>query len=176
MAYKSIYKLSKPEKYIGDPSAIVARSSWERATFFWLEKNDDVISWSSEEIVINYLSQVDKKIHRYYPDLFIEYSDGRKVIVEIKPAAQTIPPKQTPNRKRYVNESITYLKNKSKWDAAISFCEKNGIIFEIWDEHHLKALGVRFVHNGVSTPQRKKRIRRRKSTRQKKKKVVTLTE
>ena len=143
MSYKSRYKLKNPDKYIGDPEKIIARSSWERAAFSWCERNENVIKWSSEELIIVYLSQVDKRVHRYFPDLFIEYGDGRKVVIEIKPASQTIQPKK--KGKRYLRESLTYIKNVSKWQAAKEFCRKNDLDFEIWTEHTLKSLGIRIV-------------------------------
>ena len=101
--YKGKYRIKKPEKYAGDFTNVTYRSLWERQAFRWCEERDDVISWSSEETVILYRCKTDNKIHRYFIDLKIKFSNGRIVLVEIKPASQTKPPKKpTRQTKRYV--------------------------------------------------------------------------
>ena len=165
MAYKGKYKIKNPDKYIGDADAVVYRSSWERAAFVWCEQNDTIVAWSSEEIIIRYLSKVDNKIHRYYPDLFIEFSNGNKILVEIKPKKQTEPPVRSETGKgknKYIGEAITYVKNVSKWEAADEFCKKNGMIFEIWDEHKLKALGMKIIGRTTGSFVHPSKRRRRK--------------
>jgi hypothetical protein len=58
--------------------------------------------------------------------------------VEIKPHGQTMPPKY-PGRqtKRYLNESMTFMKNQSKWDAAKKYALDRSWEFVILTEHHL---------------------------------------
>ena len=143
MAYKGHYKIKHPEKYEGDPNTVVYRSLWERYTFKWCDHNPDIKSWSSEEVVIPYLYEVDKKYHRYFVDLKITFNDGKTILVEIKPHAQTAPPKKPSRRtKRYINEGYTYIKNRNKWDAAAEFCENRGWHFEIWTEKYLTEKGI----------------------------------
>ena len=59
-------------------------------------------------------------------DLFV---DGRKMVVEIKPSSQTVPPKSENNW--YTQE---YRKNMCKWKATKEFCENKGYIFRIFTE------------------------------------------
>ena len=66
MAYSGKYKPKNPKKYKGDFTNIVYRSMWEKYCFKWCDENSEVKSWSSEETVIPYLYEVDKKYHRYF--------------------------------------------------------------------------------------------------------------
>ena len=142
-AHQGIYKLKKPEKYRGDPNNVVYRSSWERRCFVWAERNDDVVQWSSEEVVIPYFYDIDKKYHRYFTDLLLKMKDGRTIIVEIKPAKEVSPPvKPSRKTKRYITESLTYVKNQNKWEAAASYCKDRGWAFEIWTENTLQQFGI----------------------------------
>lgn len=144
--YKGKYRIKKPEKYAGDYTNVTYRSLWERQAFRWCEDRDDVVSWSSEETVIPYRCKTDNKVHRYFIDLKIKFSNGRIVLVEIKPKSQTQPPKKpTRQTKRYINEVMTYVKNESKWKAATKYCNDRGYHFEIWTEDTLKGLGIKLL-------------------------------
>jgi hypothetical protein len=145
MAYKGKYKLSNPEKYIGDKNNITFRSLWEKSVMKYLEQNDMVKKWSSE-CPIKYINQLDGKVHRYYIDFYIEYIDGTILLMEVKPAKQCVAPKE-PKRKtqRYINECCTYITNTSKWAAAKKICDQNGYKFEIWDEHIIKSKGIKII-------------------------------
>ena len=144
--YKGKYRIKKPEKYAGDYTNVTYRSLWERQAFRWCEDRDDVVSWSSEETVILYRCKTDNKVHRYFIDLKIKFSNGRIVLVEIKPKSQTQPPKKpTRQTKRYINEVMTYVKNESKWKAATKYCDDRGYHFEIWTEDTLKGLGIKLL-------------------------------
>ena len=128
---QGFFKPKNPEKYIGDPTNIVYRSGWEKKVMEWADTNSAVLKWSSEEVVIPYRSPVDMKVHRYFPDFYVEAqrTDGgvRKMLLEVKPAAQTQPPK-TPKRrtKRYITEVMTYGVNQAKWNAAEDYCAHKG--------------------------------------------------
>jgi len=129
------------DRYKGDLNNIWYRSSWECKFFSMLDSNSNVIEWSSEETIIPYISPVDGKQHRYFPDCYyaIRTLHGiEKHLVEIKPKAQTKPPK-TPKRKtkRYLKEIMTYSVNEAKWLAAKQYCDKMGYIFEIVTEKEL---------------------------------------
>lgn len=148
MAYKGRYKPKNIEKYDGDPDNVVYRSAWERQAFKWLDENPKVVRWGSETVIVPYLSEVDNKIHRYFTDLVIEFTNGEVFLVEIKPESQTKPPKKSKTGKqtrRYLKESMTYIKNKSKWSAAREYANKRGWKFFIWTEKELKSLGIRLV-------------------------------
>jgi len=127
-----------PEKYTGDPTNIIMRSSWETRFASWCDKNPSVLKWSSEETVIPYRCPTDNRIHRYFVDFKITVSTGKTYIIEVKPAAQTQPPiypgRQT---QRYITESLTFMKNQAKWEAAIEFAKDRGWEFKIITEKEL---------------------------------------
>ena len=99
MAYKGKYKIKNPDKYLGNPSKVVFRSLWERNAFRWCENNPKVKLWNSEEVVVPYKSTVDKRLHRYFVDLLIQMDNKKTYLVEIKPKAQTMPPKKRSRNK-----------------------------------------------------------------------------
>ena len=139
---KSIYKPSYPQKYIGNSNNIICRSSWERKFCRWCDLNESIVSWASEEFSIPYVSPVDNRIHRYYPDYLIKVKekDGRvkTYVVEVKPKKQTVPPqKKSRVTKSYLHECKTYAVNQAKWKAADEFCKDNRIEFRIITEEEL---------------------------------------
>lgn len=101
-----------PEKYVGDPTMIIMRSSWETMFANWCDKNPSVLKWSSEETIVPYRCPTDNKIHRYFVDFKVTFKDGRTYLIEVKPAKQCEPP-IFPGKKtqRYLTESLTFLKN-----------------------------------------------------------------
>jgi len=110
-----------------------------------LDHDPDVVQWSSEEIIIPYVSPLDNKVHRYFPDLWYKKKDGSQYLIEIKPEYQQVPPttqltKKGQMTKRSLKETFEYAKNMKKWEAAKDWCKKRGIKFEIWGE---TALGYR---------------------------------
>ncbi len=142
MNYKGKYKPINPIKYKGDVTNIVYRSMWERYCFYWLDTNPQIKEWSSEEVVIPYLYEVDKKFHRYFVDLKYTTTEGRTFIIEIKPHKETEPPKRPDKSKRYITESLTYIKNQCKWKAAREYAKDQSWSFEIWTEHTLTSMGI----------------------------------
>ena len=145
---KSIYKPRNPKKYVGNASNIICRSNWERVFCERCDTNDNIVTWASEEFSIPYVSPLDNKRHRYYPDFLIKVKepDGKfkKYVIEIKPRKQTVKPKmKTDSRKRprmtktYANEMKNYAVNVAKWNAAIEFCKDNSLEFRVITEDHL---------------------------------------
>lgn len=148
MAYSGKFKPKNPNKYKGDSSNIIFRSLWERACFKWCDETSTVKSWSSEEVVVPYLYEVDKKAHRYFVDLKINYTNGETHLVEIKPHKETSPPTYPGKRtKKYINESLTYIKNQNKWEAATSFAKDRGWQFVVWTEKDLQRMGI--LHKSI---------------------------
>ena len=141
--YSGKYKVKNPSKYEGDSSNVVYRSMWEAHCFKWADTNPKILKWSSEEVVIPYRWDIDKKLHRYFMDMKLVTQD-KTILVEIKPAIQTKPPAKPANRrtKRYINESMTYVKNRNKWDAANEYAADRGWEFQIWTEDTLNSLGI----------------------------------
>lgn len=134
MAYSGRYTVKNPKKYKGDSTQVVYRSLWEKHAFKWCDNNSDIVEWSSEEVVIPYLYEVDKRYHRYFMDLKIKFRNGKTVLVEIKPDKETRPPEGQRRTKRYINEAFTYIKNQNKWDAAHEYAQDRGWEFWIWTE------------------------------------------
>ena len=131
-----------PKKYIGDPTNIVFRSGWERRVMQSLDENTNVLRWASEEIIVPYISPIDNRPHRYFVDFYVEARaiDGsiKKMLLEVKPAAQTQPPKSPKRRtKRYISEVMTYGVNEAKWKAAREYCKDKGWEFRIITEAEL---------------------------------------
>lgn len=139
--HKSKYTPKNKEKYRGDFNNIIARSSWERRFFIWCDSTSSVLSWSSEETVINYICPTDGKPHRYFVDakVTIKQTDGsvKTFLVEIKPFAQTLPPKPRKNKKTTLMETATWMKNTAKWEYAKKYCDKYGYEFMIITENEL---------------------------------------
>lgn len=141
-SYKSIYKPSYPQKYVGDPNNIICRSSWERLFCRWCDLNENIIAWGSEIIRIKYYDPVKQKVRNYFPDFIIKVreqsGDIKKYIVEIKPKKQTMAPKpRKRTTKSYLHEVYTFETNKAKWRAAEEFCKDNMIGFRIITEEQL---------------------------------------
>ena len=138
MRYQGKYRPSFPRKYRGDVRNIVYRSSWEYKFMKWCDVTATVTEWGSEEIVIPYISPVDGKRHRYFPDFYVKVGK-KKYIVEAKPFRQTLEPKtQKRVTKRYINEVVTYSVNQAKWKAAREFCKDNSLEFMLITEKELK--------------------------------------
>tara|TARA_B100000900_G_scaffold408641_2_gene423224 strand:+ start:743 stop:1249 length:507 start_codon:yes stop_codon:yes gene_type:complete len=139
MVYSGLYKAKNTNKYRGDHTNIVYRSLWEKAVFQWCDKNDKVKSWSSEEIVVPYYYDVDKKYHKYYVDMKIVFED-KTLLVEIKPEKETVPPVGPRRTKRYITEGLTYVKNMNKWEAANEYARDRGWEFQVWTEKTLQEM------------------------------------
>jgi hypothetical protein len=140
---QGFFKPKNPQKYKGDPTQIVYRSSWELKVLINLDNDDSVVQYSSEEVVIPYICKTDGRMHRYFIDFYVKrkYPDGtiKEFLIEIKPFNQTIPPKKPAKiTKSYINQVRTYAKNISKWEAAQAYCDKRGWIFETLTEKELK--------------------------------------
>ena len=143
MAYRGRYIPTYPKKYKGDPSNIIYRSLWERKFMVYCDRNDRILEWGSEEFFIPYRSPLDGKIHRYFPDFYVKVKTKqntiKKWVVEVKPKAQTRPPR-TPKRKtkKYITEVRNYAINDAKWKNAIEYCNDRNMEFIIITEDELK--------------------------------------
>lgn len=148
--HKSIYQVRNLHKYHGNADRIICRSGPERAICRYFDINSNVVKWSSEEIVVPYICATDGRPHRYFVDFFAQLADGTCLLIEYKPASQTVEP-QKPRKltkksvQSYQNAMMTYLKNRSKWKAAREYAASRGWKFQVWTENHLHAIGIRFV-------------------------------
>lgn len=139
--YKGIFKPKNPLKYKGDVKNIVYRSSWELRLMRYFDEHKEVTQWASEEVAIPYISPLDGRIHRYFPDfIIVKINNNRKhvIMIEVKPATQTTEPKkQKKITKAYINEVRTWGINRAKWDAAERYCKERGWVFQIMTEKHI---------------------------------------
>ena len=123
MSYKGKYHPTKREKYRGDVNNIIYRSLWERSFMKYCDDNPDVVEWL-EEIVIPYISPIDGKRHRYFPDFYVKTSKGDKFLVEIKPKRQTKPPKIPKRKQRDSSMKLTNGEEINKMEMPQNKCVK----------------------------------------------------
>ena len=143
MAYKGKYKPSYPQKYKGDPTNIIYRSLWERKFMRYCDLTENISQWQSEEFWIPYKSPLDNRMHRYFPDFFIKYTDAsgkkRSVVIEVKPKKQLKEPKRNPKKrtKSWAMEVQTWVINQAKGKAAEEYCADRKYEFKIMTEDDL---------------------------------------
>lgn len=134
------YTVKNPQKYVGTNTPKY-RSSWERTFMMFCDNNPSVEQWASECVKIPYRDPLTNKQTIYVPDFFIVYTDRDKKkhveIIEIKPAKQTI--KERVGKNPY--DQAQYVKNLAKWQAAVKWCEQQGIKFRVMNESDI-------FHNG----------------------------
>ena len=119
-AIRGKYRPEHPNKYNGNINRITYRSLWERRFMLYCDRSDQIFKWSSEELHIPYIAPKDNCWHNYYPDFMVNTSDGRIILVEIKPHYQK-----------------KYKVNKAKWAAAEEYCTKHGYEFKVMTEKEL---------------------------------------
>jgi hypothetical protein len=108
----------------------------------YFDSRPDVLKWGSEEIVIPYLSPLDSKVHRYFPDFFVEYmdKDGNliKELVEVKPLHES--DKQFAKSQRSKDALVV---NEAKWKSAAIYCQERGMKFRVLTEKSIFHQGVK---------------------------------
>lgn len=123
-------------KYVGNVDKIIWRSSWELRFCQFCDNNPHILRWSSEELFIPYIKPTDGRMHKYYPDFFIEFRDAkgvlRREIIEIKPHKEAVR-----KRKMSTYDRITLAINEAKWEAAVQFCEARKLQFRVITEKSL---------------------------------------
>jgi hypothetical protein len=139
------YRPRNPQKYGGDVSNIVYRSSYELKFMQYCDLTESVNSWKSEEFWIPYRSPLDGKTHRYFPDFFLKYKDKdgktRNMVVEVKPAKDLKEPQTNPTRrtKSWAYSVKMWAINQAKFEAAKEWCADHNYEFRIFTE---KELGI----------------------------------
>jgi hypothetical protein len=137
-----------PQKYVGNVNNIMFRSSWEVTFMKWLDKNNAVIRWGSEELAIPYVNpiKVDEagrpKISRYFPDFIVLYRDAfgniKKEIIEVKPYKESVLLPRASER-----DKMAFVVNQAKWKAAAAFAESQGATFRVITEKTIFKNGAR---------------------------------
>ena len=136
------YKCRKPEKYVGDPTQIIYRSSWELAFLKYCDLNDIVIKYGSEPIAIKYISPFDKRQHNYFVDFYMETlginGTIQRWLVEIKPGKHTKKPKKPKHEtfksmKNYGGGIKRFLMNLAKFKAARQYANRLSFKFLVME-------------------------------------------
>ena len=133
VAAKGRFIPKNPQKYVGRSiNNIFFRSSWELAFLKWLDSNNAVLRWGSEELRIPYVHP-DGRVHQYYPDMIVMYIDVtgqvKKEIIEIKPYKESV---ETPRMSERDAQALAV--NKAKWKYAADWAERNGATFRVLTE------------------------------------------
>lgn len=128
-----------PAKYVGNVNKIMFRSSWEVRFMQWLDQNNAVLRWGSEELAIPYVNPIKKDpngrpvVSRYFPDFLILYRDTtgtiHKEIVEVKPYKESVITPRMSER-----DKMAYVVNQAKWAAAAQFAQSQGAVFRVVTE------------------------------------------
>lgn len=117
------------EKCLNEKGDIVYRSKLERDFMVVCDNNPNVVKWASEKVVVPYFNSGKNRMARYFVDFFIELSDGRRFIIEVKPfkEAQVISDpsllakrmaKSKAKATTLMIEAFNATQNKEKWEAA----------------------------------------------------------
>ncbi len=91
----------------------LCRSPIELEIFKDLDFNSEVITFTPEPFDIPY--EYKGKVHKYIPDILINYNNGNQKLIEIKTIEDVVKPR-----------------NIAKYNAAKQFCNMKGFKFEIW--------------------------------------------
>ena len=127
-----LYTLKNPSKYVGKNTPRY-RSGWEHAFMRFCDTNEHILQWASESITIPYRNPITGKQTMYVPDFLITYRDKNNQIkaelIEIKPKKQSVIESKASARDRAV-VAVNY----AKWDAAVKWCKRQGIMFRVVTE------------------------------------------
>jgi len=165
--FQGYYNVTNKDKYIGDLSTVIYRSSWEYAFLRWCDFSPSILKFSSEPIRVPYrdptstLEECAKfglnpkdprnmKERGYNVDFWMQLQkpDGsiEKMFIEIKPKNKLIKPvppsKDAPLKlqKKFVLEAKEYLVNEAKWTAMNEYCKKIGASFYVFTEDTLQKI------------------------------------
>jgi hypothetical protein len=103
-----------------EKGTVFFRSSYEKKAFMILDQDETVKSYQSEAFVVEYNKPNTDIKSNYIVDIFVEYIDGSKKLIEVKPEA-------------WLKDEII----QCKLEAAKLEAKKIGIEFEIWTEMKL---------------------------------------
>lgn len=92
----------------------------------YLDGEATVTSYQYEKLKIPYVSNVRTgKLRNYLPDFLVEYADGVKNLVEIKP-----------------KRKVTHVTVVKKLKAASTYCQAHGLTLSVITEVELKVMGL----------------------------------
>lgn len=181
--HEGFYKVRYKEKYIGDPSLVVYRSSWEFSFCKWCDYSPSIIRWSSEPVKVPYYDRVSKLkeckklgidpnnprnwiVKNYNTDFWIEIKSQddsiKKWFIEIKPKNKLVKPRPAPMdaplkmQKKFNREAKEYMINEAKFAAMKEFAKRNGADFKVFTEDTLRHYGIIGGKFDLKTIDRKK--------------------
>lgn len=141
---QSYYHPLNPDKYIGDTSKIICRSSWEKKFATYCDLSPNIVAWSSEKFVIPYLNPSDGLVKDYNIDFYVRVNYGdnvyRDFVVEVKPKRKlerpNAPKKGITEAKmvKYYNAMKEWTMNAAKFAAAKEWAEQRGWHFIVVTE------------------------------------------
>lgn len=137
------------QKYIGDTKKIIYRSSYEKIFYMLIDLDPAVKRWAAESMRVQYISPIDKKVHNYYPDVYVEKEvKGKieKIIVEIKPSAFLVPPKKKGDtlrqKKKYLDALRKFVIIQAKKRATEAYAAKAGYVFTFVTEKYTNKFDI----------------------------------
>lgn len=95
-------------------------SKWELKFIENCKLNPNIKSVLREPIMIWYYDSTTSKMRRYFPDFLVEYNNGKKELIEIKP-----------------NYLLTDPIVKAKESYSIKYCSENNLSYKFITEDHL---------------------------------------
>ncbi len=102
------------------------RSGWEQLLMEHLDVDPEVAAWEYETLIIQYVSNKKTgKLRKYFPDFIVDYVDGHREVIEVKPS-------------RKVGRPTVQKKLK----AGEGWCRAHGATFKVITEKELKGLGL----------------------------------
>jgi hypothetical protein len=93
-------------------------SSYELKAYQTLEQDETVIRYGRVQFTLPYIYNGNAR--RYLPDIMVEYADGEKEIIEVKPKSLTTDPV-----------------NVAKRTALQRYCDENSLSCAVWTEKEL---------------------------------------
>ena len=137
------YEIQNWDKYIGNKNPRYL-SSYELHAFQYFDRSPAVIKWGAEVVVVEYFNPVKNRRARYIVDIYVKYKhksgEIREELIEIKPSQQCTPPKKGRGKKAeqtYLKESMTWMINSAKWEAAQKYAAERGWKFGLLTEKNL---------------------------------------
>lgn len=109
----------------------------------WFDRNDFIVEWTSESVVVPYLKPTTNKMARYFVDFSVVFKESNgtliKYLIEYKPKKFTVQPVKTKRMSQttYNNLAMTYAINQSKWTAASEYAKQKNMKFYVITEQHL---------------------------------------
>lgn len=103
------------------------RSSWELAVCRFLDASDNVEAYAYEAVAIPYYYSAKNtkrpKMRLYYPDFCVKYTNGKKLLIEVK-------------RSDKLNGVIVQCKAK----AAVEWSKTNNYEYQFWTDSIIKSI------------------------------------